>query len=83
MTTVTIEIDDKSLDGKRFLSFLETLGCVSIVSKKGKKLLNGYKTQKTYTAMDFLEEWSGGFKQQLDDEDVERLKYEYLTQKYK
>ena len=80
MTTVTIDIDEKSLDGKRFLSFLETLGCVSIVSKKGKKLLNGYKT---YTAMDFLDEWSGVFKQQLDDEDIDSLKYEYLTEKYK
>jgi hypothetical protein len=32
MTTITIEVDDHTLAGKRFLEFLETLGFVSVVS---------------------------------------------------
>ena len=39
------------------------------------------KIQKTYTALDFLDEWSGAFGY-LDDEDAEKAKYEYLSQKY-
>jgi hypothetical protein len=63
------------------LSFIDTFGGVSIVSKEHKKRLNGSKVQKTYTALDFLDEWSGAFGY-LDDEETDRAKYEYLIEKY-
>jgi hypothetical protein len=81
MTTVTIEIDDKSIDGKRFLSFIDTFGGVSIVSKENKNRHNGQKVQKAYTALDFLDDWSGAFGY-LDDEEADRAKNEYLMEKY-
>jgi hypothetical protein len=79
MTTVTLEIDEQTLDGERFLGFLETLGYVSILSPNGKRKQT---ENKIYTAMDFLDEWSGAF-EQLCDEDLDDVKYQYLMEKYK
>lgn len=58
------------------MGFLETLGYVSIVSKRNEKRMTGY------TASDFLDEWSGAF-EQLNNEDLDKVKYDYLTRKYK
>jgi hypothetical protein len=82
MRTITIELDDKSLAGKRFLSFLKTLGYVSVVSKRSKKKPYLSQKKKTYTALDFLNEWSGAFKN-INDEDIDKVKYDYLIQKHK
>jgi hypothetical protein len=79
MTTVTLEVNEQTLDGKQFLSFLETLGYVSILSPNNKRK---QPEKKTYTAIDFLDEWSGAF-EQLDGEDLDDVKYQYLIEKYK
>jgi hypothetical protein len=82
MTTVTLEIDDKCVSGQKFLSFLENLGYVSIISPENKKKPNSRVEPKTYSAVDFLEEWTGAFAQ-LNDEDLDELRYNYLSEKYK
>ncbi len=54
MTTLTINIDDSTPAGKRFLSFLKTLSFVSIVKKTKEsrldKALDDVKKGKVYTA---------------------------------
>ena len=81
--TVTLEIDDRTHSGKKFLSFLETLGYVSITSMDSKiNVAKHHSTNTLYTAMDFLDEWSGAFGQ-LNDEDLDEVKYNYLSAKYK
>jgi hypothetical protein len=37
--------------------------------------------KEKYSALDFLEEWSGAFK--INEEDLNQAKYEYLTDKYR
>ena len=82
MATVTLEIDDKSVNGIKFLSFLETLGYISITSTERKKKEEKRQTTKKYTAKDFLDEWSGAF-EQLNDKDLDEVKYNYLSEKYR
>ena len=67
--------------GEEISPFLEKIGIITHEWKGGKESLNGHKIQKTYTALDFLDEWSGVFGY-LDDEEAESAKYEYLIQKY-
>jgi hypothetical protein len=40
------------------------------------------KQEELYTMSDFLKEWSGAFAD-LKDEDLDKVKYDYLTEKYK
>jgi len=67
--------------GEEITPFLEKIGITSLEWKENKKSLNGNRVQKTYTALDFLDEWSGAFGY-LNDEEADRAKYEYLIQKY-
>jgi len=67
--------------GEEITPFLEKIGIISHEWKGNKESPNGRKMQKTYTALDFLDEWSGAFGY-LDDEEADRAKYGYLIQKY-
>ena len=80
MTSVTLEIDDKSVDGMKFLSFLETLGYVSLTTIERRKKPNNRESTNIYSALDFLDEWSGAFGH-LNDEDVDEVRYNYLSEK--
>ena len=82
MMSVTLEIDEKTVDGMKFLGFLETLGYVSVTSMEGSIKPNNHRKPKIYTALDFLDEWSGAF-EHLDDEDADEVRYNYLSEKYK
>ena len=80
MTSVTLEVDDKSVDGMKFLSFLETLGYVSVTTIENRKKPKNREKTKTYSALDFLDEWSGAFGH-LNDEDADDVRYNYLSEK--
>ena len=47
-----------------------------------KKRNDSRQPTKMYSAIDFLDEWSGAF-EQLDDDDMDEVKFNYLTEKYK